>query len=316
MSTPRVSVILPVFNRAATIRRCVDSVRAQAFSDWRLVVTDDASTDETVALIESYGDARIRVLRHERNRGAAAARNTAMRDARGEFLAWIDSDDEWLPEKLARQVAWLDETRDDACACDYFMATAGHEHPVRIGTSDDWRRTLHTECRLAAGSTLLVRRAGFEKVGPLDEALRSHEDWDWCLRLTQHFRLGVVPEVLARIHYAGPRDPRVAAECDRAFFAKHAAEFAHYGAAHVRRVEALHHGRNVVAAFSAGEFRLGAEALARTLQVKPLLPPTRYLAFALSFLDGVLGTRLIAAAERVRSLAPLCSRVTPARKSS
>jgi glycosyltransferase involved in cell wall biosynthesis len=301
MSTPRISVILPVFNRAATIRRCVDSVRAQTFSDWELVVVDDASSDDTAAIIAAYGDPRIRILRHERNRGAAAARNTAMRDACGEFVAWIDSDDEWLPEKLARQMAMLDGGHADACACDYFMATAGREHAVRIGTSDDWRRTLHTECRLAAGSTLLFRRACLEKVGLLDEALRSHEDWDWCLRLTQDFRLTVAPEVLARIHYAGPRDPRVAAECDRAFFEKHAGEFAHYGPEHLRHVEALHHARNVVAAFSAGEFRLGAQALARTLQVKPLLPPTRYAAFTLSFLDGLLGTRLIAAAERVRS---------------
>jgi glycosyltransferase involved in cell wall biosynthesis len=301
MNPPRVSVILPVFNRAATIRRCVDSIRAQTLSDWEIVAVDDASSDESAAMIASYGDARIRILRHERNRGAAAARNTAMREARGEFVAWIDSDDEWLPAKLTRQLAQLAETSADACACDYFMATAGHEHAVRIGTSDDWRRTLHTECRLAAGSTLLVRRACLEKIGALDEALRSHEDWDWCLRLARHFRLTIVPEVLARIHYAGPRDPRVAAECDRAFFAKHTAEFAHYGAAHARRVEALHHGRNVVAAFSAGEVRLGAQALARTLKVQPLLPLARYLAFALSFLDGLLGTRLIAAAERVRS---------------
>jgi glycosyltransferase involved in cell wall biosynthesis len=224
-----------------------------------------------------------------------------MREARGEFVAWIDSDDEWQPAKLARQCELLAGSGADACACDYFMATAGHEHAVRIGTSDDWRRTLHTECRLAAGSTLLVRRACVGKVGPLDEALRSHEDWDWCLRFTQHFRLAIVPEVLARIHYAGPRDPRVAAECDRAFFEKHRAEFGAYGPAHARRVEALHHARNVVAAFSAGEFRLGVEALGRTLKVQPLLSPTRYLAFALSLLDGLLGTRLIAAAERVRS---------------
>jgi len=301
MNPPRVSIILPVFNRAATIRRCVDSVRSQTLPDWELVAVDDASSDGSAAIIAAYGDARIRILRHERNRGAAAARNTAMRDARGEYLAWIDSDDEWLPDKLAQQLALLAATGAEACACDYFMSTAGHEHPVRIPTSEDWRRTLHTECRLAAGSTLLVRRACLEKIGLLDEALRSHEDWDWCLRLTQHFRLVVVPELLARIHYGGPRDPRVAAECDRAFFEKNVAEFAHYGPAHLRQVRGLHHARNVVAAFSVGEFRLGARALGRALAAKPLLPPARYLAFVLSFLDGLCGTRLIAAAERLRS---------------
>ncbi len=301
MSAPRVSVILPVFNRTATIGRCVDSIRAQTFTDWELVVVDDGSADDSAAIISAYRDPRFRILRHEKNRGAAAARNTAMRDARGEFLAWIDSDDEWLPAKLAQQLALLERTGAAACACDYFMSTAGHEHPVRIPASDDWRRTLHTECRLAAGSTLVVRRSCVEKTGLLDESLRSHEDWDWCLRLAQHYRLVIVPELLARIHYAGPRDPRVAAECDRAFFEKHTSEFARFGSAHLRHVRALHHGRTVVAAFSAGEFRLGLHALGRTLAARPLLPPTRYLAFALSFVDGLLGTRLIATAERVRS---------------
>lgn len=301
MNQPRVSIILPVFNRAATIRRCLDSVRAQTFSDWELVVVDDASSDDSVAVIEAYGDARFRVIRHEKNRGAAGARNTAMREAHGEFVAWIDSDDEWLPEKLAKQMALLDESHADICGCDYFMHTAGREHPVHIPPSDDWRRTLHFECRLAAGSTIVVRRACIEKVGLLDELLRSHEDWDWCLRLAKHFRIVMVPETLARIHYAGPRDPRVVAECDRVFFEKHRDEFASFGPEHLRLVQALHHSRNAVAALSAGEIRLGAQAVVQALAAKPLLPPTRYAAFALAFIDGLIGTRLIAWAERVRS---------------
>lgn len=301
MSTPRVSVILPVFNRAAIVRRCLDSVRAQTFSDWELLAVDDASSDHSVDVIAALGDPRIRILRHETNRGAAAARNTAMREARGEFVAWIDSDDEWLPEKLARQVALLDASGAGLGGCDYFMLTAGREHPVRLPRTDDWRRELHFECRLAAGTTLVVRRSCIDAAGLLDEALRSHEDWDWCLRLTKHARLVIVPELLARIHYAGPRDPRVVAECDRAFVAKHRGEFAAFGPEHERLVLALHHSRNVVAAFSAGEFRLGAAALREALAAKPLLPATRYAAFALSFVDGLLGTRFIAWAERVRS---------------
>jgi len=301
VNSPRISVILPVFNRAATIRRCLDSVRSQTFSDWELVAVDDASSDDSAAVIESYGDARFRVIRHEKNRGAAGARNTAMREARGQFVAWIDSDDEWLPEKLARQMALLDASQADVCGCDYFMHTAGHEHPVRIPPSDDWRRTLHFECRLAAGSTIVVRRACLEEVGLLDEVLRSHEDWDWLLRLAKQYRFVIVPELLARIHYAGPRDPRVVAEGDRVFFEKHRAEFASFGAAHLRLIESLHHSRNAVAAFSAGEIRLGARALAQALAAKPFLPPTRYAAFVFSFMDGLLGTNLIAWAERMRS---------------
>ena len=301
MSAPRVSIILPVFNRAGIVRRCLDSVRAQTFTDWELIAVDDASADASAAVIGAYEDPRFCVLTHEKNRGAAAARNTAMRAARGEFVAWIDSDDEWLPEKLAKQIALLDATEAGLCGCDYVMLTAGREHVVHLPKTDDWRRALHFECRLAAGTTLVVRRSCIEAVGLLDEALRSHEDWDWCLRLTKHAPLVVVPEPLARIHYAGPRDPRVVAECDRAFVAKHREEFASFGREHERLVLALHHSRNVVAAFSAGEFRLGFHALGEALAAKPLLPSTRYAAFALSFFDGLLGTRFVAWAERMRS---------------
>ena len=93
MTAPVVTIILPVFNRAATLRRCVESVRAQTFADWELIAVDDASTDDSIAVLESFGDPRIRVLCHDTNRGPGAARNTALASARGEFFALIDSDD-------------------------------------------------------------------------------------------------------------------------------------------------------------------------------------------------------------------------------
>src|SRR5690348_15078750 len=102
---PRVSVIVPVFNRAATIGRAVASVVVQTMADWELIVVDDGSADDPAGALAALSDARLRLLRHERNRGAAAARNTGIAAARAPLIAFLDSDDEWLPEKLARQVA-------------------------------------------------------------------------------------------------------------------------------------------------------------------------------------------------------------------
>ena len=104
---PRVSVILPFYNRAATLGRCVQSVLAQSFADFEIVAVDDASTDESARDLAALGDPRIRVVRHETNRGPAAARTTAMRAALGDVFAFIDSDDEWMPAKLERQLARL-----------------------------------------------------------------------------------------------------------------------------------------------------------------------------------------------------------------
>jgi glycosyltransferase involved in cell wall biosynthesis len=102
MSTPRVSIILPSFNRAHLLPRAIASVQAQTVTDWELSIVDDASTDDTPALLQRIaGDARIRTWRLATNQGQAAARNRGIEAARGKFLAFIDSDDEWLPEMLA-----------------------------------------------------------------------------------------------------------------------------------------------------------------------------------------------------------------------
>ena len=108
-ATPLVSVVTPVWNAAATLRATVASVRAQTLPDWELTLVDDASTDGSreIARALAAEDARIRLLVRERNGGAAAARNDAIRAARGRLVAFLDADDRWYPEKLARQAEFM-----------------------------------------------------------------------------------------------------------------------------------------------------------------------------------------------------------------
>ena len=105
---PRVSVVIPTHNRAEWLPRAVASVLAQTWTDFELLIVDDHSTDETPALIARFADRRIRSFRHERNMGQSKALNTGIEHARGEYVAFLDDDDEWLPGKLAAQVALLD----------------------------------------------------------------------------------------------------------------------------------------------------------------------------------------------------------------
>lgn len=109
--TPAVSIITPCYNCAATLAATVDSVLAQDFPDWELLLVDDASSDGTVDLAEAYQqrDGRIRLLRREKNGGAARARNLGIENARGRYIAFIDADDVWLPHKLSRQIALMRE---------------------------------------------------------------------------------------------------------------------------------------------------------------------------------------------------------------
>ncbi len=139
-----VSVIVPVYNRAHCVLRALDSVRAQGLGEWELVIGDDASTDGTWDVVRAeFPEARL--ARLEVNSGAAAARNAALRVARGEFLAFLDSDDEWLPGKLEAQLAFLEKHAEvSVCATSHvFCRRDGGRREVRVETPADWRVALH-----------------------------------------------------------------------------------------------------------------------------------------------------------------------------
>ena len=102
-----VSVIMPTYNCGRFIQEAIDSVRAQTYDNWELLIVDDDSTDDTQSIVSSYSDARIRYMRNERNIGGALTRNKALREAKGQYVAFLDADDVWLPEKLEKQIAFM-----------------------------------------------------------------------------------------------------------------------------------------------------------------------------------------------------------------
>jgi len=104
----RVSVIIPTYNRAATLGRAIDSALEQTIDDLEVVVVDDGSTDDTESVLAAYEDPRVRTIIHATNQGANVARNTGLEHVRGEYVAFLDSDDVWHPAKLERQLAALE----------------------------------------------------------------------------------------------------------------------------------------------------------------------------------------------------------------
>jgi len=111
---PTVSVIISTYNRAHLIGRAIQSVLNQTYQDFEVIVVDDGSTDNTEEIVKSFNDPRIRYIRHEKNKGAAAARNTGIKAARGKYIAFQDSDDEWLPEKLEKQMKVFENAPPEA----------------------------------------------------------------------------------------------------------------------------------------------------------------------------------------------------------
>ncbi|BAL23277.1 glycosyltransferase family 2 protein [Azoarcus sp. KH32C] len=210
---PLVSVVIPTYNRAHAIGACIDSVLAQTLQHFEIVVVDDASRDDTRARVEAIADPRIRYVAHAQNRGGAAARNTGVRVAGGDFIAFLDSDDSWAPRKLEQQIALLgDRGPEYGVAYTWFIGRDKEGHEVsRSDHSLDGRvaDTLLVANYVGTFSSIVVRRDLLEQVGGLDEGLRSCQDWDLSIRLSRVTKICCVNEYLVSYLHNGADKHRI-----------------------------------------------------------------------------------------------------------
>ena len=200
---PVISVIIPIWNRAHSAGKAIESALSQALPTGHrleIIVVDDGSSDQPEVALTRFGE-RIRLVRHPNNLGAAAARNTGCEAADGEYIALLDSDDVWLPGKLAAQIAFMDGGGFEVSCTAYELGQGPDKFIVSPGyrTGPLFQADLVWGCFVSPGSTLLCRRAIFREVGALDTSLRRFEDWDWLLRLTRTRPLGFLAEPLARV---------------------------------------------------------------------------------------------------------------------
>jgi glycosyltransferase involved in cell wall biosynthesis len=183
MPSPRVSVIIPVCNRPAELAVAVASLSAEAALIREVIVVDDASA-EPVSLAAPPGlDGKLRVIRLETNMGASFARQAGVDAAVGDVVAFLDSDDAWLPGKLAAQLPLLEEGGLAAVACGWQVvnkAGGGGATRMPVGAADP--ADFAAGCWFCPGSTVVALRSVFDAVGPLDRQLRRLEDLDWFLR--------------------------------------------------------------------------------------------------------------------------------------
>ena len=212
MGKPQVSVCIGAYNRKDTIRECVDSALGQTWADKELVVVDDASTDGTREILQSYG-AAIRLILRSKNSGICpVTRNAAAAAATGDYVAFLDSDDVWHPEKLARQVAFLESHPDVPLChtlCDVIDAQSrgvGVRHGAGVvpQTGMIFERLLD-HCWITI-STVMVRKTLFAEVGwfnPDPPYGYLGEDHEFFLRVARRHPIGLVPEVLAGFRKAG-----------------------------------------------------------------------------------------------------------------
>jgi glycosyltransferase involved in cell wall biosynthesis len=209
-------VVIPAYNRAATIAAAIESVLRQTYPDFELVVVDDGSTDGTLAAAAAVRDPRVRLVAAPRNLGAAGARNLGVEEARGTWVAFQDSDDEWLPRKLEKQMArlaapgappyvgaycglltlgGLDDREGERIRLRYVPDPA-----VAAADGDILPALLHGNA--VSTQTLVVRRDLFLELGRFDEATTPIEDWDFVLRLAARGPVAFVDEPLVHQRFS------------------------------------------------------------------------------------------------------------------
>ena len=193
-----VSVIIPTFNRAHKIARAVASVLYQTFSDYEILVVDDGSGDATPEALTPFLP-RIHYVTHSKNRGVSAARNTGIRESRSPLVAFLDSDDYWLPEKLAAQVSFFSK-HPQAVACqteELWIRRGVRVNPMKkhLKPSGD---ILEPSLRLCvvSPSAVLLKRSLLEEVGVFDEGFPACEDYDLWLRISWKYPIWLIPEPL------------------------------------------------------------------------------------------------------------------------
>lgn len=191
-----ISAVIPVYEQPDLLRDALDSIDKQTVDDYEVLVVDDASSIDFEPIVDAYDD-RVRLITHEKNQGAAAARNTGIEHANGEYVAFLDADDTWEPTKLERQRKVV-ENDDLGLVYTGFVqyeldGTEWERYPEARGNIylDELERD-----RVHPTSTVMVRRDVLAEVGGFDTSLPSRQDYDLWLRITEHYEVDYVDEIL------------------------------------------------------------------------------------------------------------------------
>ncbi len=277
---PLVSVVIPTYNRAATVGSAIESVLRQTEQDFEVLVVDDASTDDTEGAVARFGDPRVKYIQQSVNRGDAAARNAGITNSTGHYIAFLDDDDQWIPEKLAWQIAEFEKGGDRLRLVyggrETFFTATGRSSVLRL--PDD----VETQLRWfkITTSTVMVRRAGIEEVGLFDEDILYCSDYDLWIRLWRAgFRIAYIDRPLVRYFVHGNAlsdNPRKMIAGEERLLKKHAEFFAEDPAS------LGEHYRNLGLLYCAiGDTRSGREALAKSIRLRPKVSTLAYYVLAM-----------------------------------
>ena len=224
MRSPAVSVIIPTYHREHLLPRAIDSVLSQTFEDFEVLVIDDGPSAATAAVVADYEkrDRRVRYCAQPVNSGLSAARNRGLRESTGRYVTFLDDDDEWMHDKLKRQIDIFSYHNDDIGmvyggitevvdinnrVCDSYQRTPIHRGYI-------YENVLESNVIYGGGSTVMLRGQVVDLIGYFDENLNHAEDWEYWIRVSKSFKVDFVPEPIARYYLSDPN--RMSANLARA----------------------------------------------------------------------------------------------------
>ena len=212
-NNPKVSVIITTYNRADLLPRAVNSVLAQTYVDYELIIVDDASSDDTRQVISDFADPRVRPLRNERNKGLVSSRNTGIANARGEYIAFLDDDDEYVPTRLADQVELLDASPPDVAMVYGRTVESNDSHDRaedeggRVLTGDNLYELALAGENITGSISFLARTDAVREIGGFSKCAELFEDRFFTCSILREYRIVFLPKVAAIVH-VGHRYPR------------------------------------------------------------------------------------------------------------
>ena len=196
---PKVSVIIPTHNRAEFLRSAVKSVLNQTFQDFEIVIIDDASKDHTQEVIANFNDTRIKVIHNQVSKGAAGARNIGLINTSGEYIAFLDDDDEWLPEKLKIQTCLLDNSPPEVGGI-YTYSFIKEKVSGRVLSIWNYEIKDFSNENVVTTSSVLLRRECFGKCGLFDENMPTGSDYDMWIRISEKFSFEIIKDALVNYY--------------------------------------------------------------------------------------------------------------------
>jgi len=211
MMMPAVTAIITTFNRSSFVKEAIGSVLSQSFRDFELLVLDNSSTDDTRSVVESFKDKRLNYIRHE-PLNISQARNLGVRQAKGKYIAFLDDDDLWLPDKLEKQLEVFEEG-DDALALVYGGLLWVDSNGIEVGVHKPVLRgrvltelLLQKDAFTGSASNAMLRKSAVESLGGYDEDVPTGEDLDLYLRLAEKYLTDFTDESVVKVRtHSGPR---------------------------------------------------------------------------------------------------------------